>query len=88
MRAKRASDLVKGIIVDLDGALAGETRGIEDRHSAAASALILGARLLGGACINIARIAAAAERIADVMEDESEAPDGEDGPEDRRSMAD
>lgn len=79
MRVKRAADLVKGIIVDLDGALAGETRRIEDRHSAAASAAILTARLLGGACINIARIAAAIERIADTM-DESEAHRSEDAP--------
>jgi hypothetical protein len=88
MRAKRASDLAKGLIVDVDGAIAGDPRDPAARHSAAASAAILATRLFGGLCINLARIAAAAERIADTMEDESEAPKREDGPEDRGPMAD
>ncbi len=79
MKAKRASDLVKGLIVDVDGAIAGDPRDEAARHSAAASAAILAVRLLGGACINLARIAAAAERIADITEDQAdvdEAPHG------------
>ena len=78
MKTKEARLLAKGIIVDLDGALAGDTRGIEDRHTAAASAMILGARLLGGLCVNIARIANAVEVIADnTYPDEEEEPDDE-----------
>lgn len=88
MKAKRASDLVKGLIVDVDGAIAGDPRDEAARHSAAASAAMLATRLLGGACINLARIAAAAERIASAMEHEPEAPVGEDGPEDRGPVAD
>lgn len=65
MKTKEARGLAKSIIVDIDGALAGDARPPEDRHSAAASALILGARLLGGVAVNMARIAYALERIAD-----------------------
>lgn len=68
MKADRARALAKSILVDIDGALANDQRPIEDRHSAAASALILAARLLGGACVNLARIADAMEDIADSME--------------------
>ncbi len=72
MKTKEARALTSSIIVDIDGALAGETRPPEDRHSAAASALILGARLLGGIAVNVARIAYALERIADNTEPEDE----------------
>lgn len=88
MKAKRASDLVKSLIVDIDGVVAHHDRPIEDRHSAAASALILATRLLGGACINLARMAAAAERIADNLEYESEEAQRKDAPGDGRSVAD
>lgn len=80
MKAARASDLVKSLIVDIDGVIAHQDRPIEERHSAAASAAILATRLLGGACINLARIAAAAERIANTLEDQAdvnEAPPGD-----------
>lgn len=76
MKTKEARGLTKSLIVDIDGALAGETRPVEDRHSAAASALILSARLLGGMAVNVARIAYALERIADNTEPEEE-PDAE-----------
>jgi hypothetical protein len=70
MKTKEARSLAQGIIVDLDGAIAGDPRDEEARHSAAASAAILGARLLGGMAINMARIAYALERIADNTEPE------------------
>lgn len=76
MDRKRAKALAKSLIVDIDGVLAGEHRPIEDRHSAAASAAILTARLLGGVCVNIARIAAALEDIADSTEELNEHLDG------------
>jgi len=61
---KRAGDLVKGIIVDLDAALASNGReALGERHSALASAMMLGVRLLGGVAINTARIATALEKI-------------------------
>lgn len=88
MSPKRASDLTKGIIIDVDNALAGVARPVEDRHSAGVSALILGVRLIGGACVNLARIASAAERIASIKEDESEALECADGPGNGRSVAD
>lgn len=72
MKARRAKDVAAGLIVDLDNTLAGETRPEEDRHSAAASALILAARLFGGLCVNIARIADALEDIADSVAPEEE----------------
>ncbi len=73
MSPKRASDLVKGIIVDLDAALASNGReALDERHSALASAMMLATRLLGGTAINLARIATAAERIATTMEDQHE----------------
>jgi len=77
MKSRRANDLAKSLIIDIDGALAGVSRPLEDRHSAAASALILGARLLGGACVNLARIAGALEEIADNTRppEETEIPD-------------
>lgn len=70
MKAKRATELVKAILPDIDGVLAGETRPLEDRHSAAASAAMLATRLLGGVCINIARIADALDHIADNLVEE------------------
>lgn len=88
MKAKRASDLVRSLIVDIDGVIAHQDRPIEERHSAAASAAILFTRLLGGACINLARMAAAAERIADNLEYESEEAPRKDAPDDGRPMAD
>ncbi len=77
MKASRVSDLVKSLLVDVDGVIAHQARPIEERHSAAASAAMLSTRLLGGACINLARIAAAAERIANAMEDQ---PDVDEAP--------
>lgn len=68
MKADRAADLVKGILVDVDAALAGEQRDIADRHSAIASAGMLSIRLIGGACINLARIANALNKIAHHLE--------------------
>lgn len=41
MKTKEARGLAKSIIVDIDGALAGQPRPEEDRHSAAVSALQL-----------------------------------------------
>lgn len=70
MKTKEARALAKSIIVDLDGAIAGDPRDEMARHSAAASAAILGARLLGGIAVNMARIAYALERIADNTEPE------------------
>lgn len=61
---KRATDLVKNIVVDLDAALASNGKdNLDERHSALASAMMLGVRLLGGATINLARIATVMERI-------------------------
>lgn len=72
MSPKRATALVQGIIVDLDAALASNGReALDERHSALASAMMLGMRLIGGSAINIARIASAAERIANTMEDQN-----------------
>lgn len=65
MKTKEARGLAKSIIVDLDGVIAGDPKDEMARHSAAASAAILAARLLGGVAVNIARIAAALEDIAD-----------------------
>jgi hypothetical protein len=73
VKIKEARDLAKGIIVDLDEALAnGGERGVEARHSALASAGILAVRLLGGIVINTSRIAKALEDIADKMYEEPE----------------
>lgn len=72
MSPNRTADLVRGILTDVDGAIAGITRPIEDRHSAAVSAGMLTIRLLGGACINLARLVNAAERIATAMEDRND----------------
>lgn len=72
MKTKEARALAKSIIVDLDGAIAGDPRQLEDRHSAAASGAILAARLFGGLCVNAARIAQALEDIADSMEDQND----------------
>lgn len=65
MRRKRANDLGKSLIVDLDAVFAAVTRPEEERHTAAASAAITAARLLGGLCVNIARIADSLDDIAD-----------------------
>lgn len=70
MKTKEARGLVKSIIVDLDGAIAGDPKDEMARHSAAASAAILAARLLGGIAVNIARIAGALEEIADTIDPE------------------
>lgn len=72
MKTKLARDLAKGLIVDIDGAMSGQERDIAERHTALASAVIVGARLLAGACVNLARLAQAAEDIADHMYEESE----------------
>lgn len=70
MSPARASDLVKGIIVDLDAALASNGKEmLDERHSALASAGMLTMRLVGGMAINLARIATAMERIEKKMED-------------------
>lgn len=64
MSPKRATDLVKGIIVDLDAALASNGKeALDERHSALASAMMLGTRLIGGMAINMARIATALEKM-------------------------
>lgn len=68
MDRRRTKALAKSLIVDIDEAICGVHRPVEDRHSAAASALILAARLIGGACVNLARIADALEDIADNTE--------------------
>lgn len=69
MSPRRASDLVKGIIVDLDAALASNGKeALDERHSALASAMMLGTRLLGGMAVNSARIATALEKIETKME--------------------
>lgn len=65
MDRKRAKQLGKSLIVDLDGVMAAVTRPPEERHSAAASAAITVARLFGGLCINFARIADALDDLAD-----------------------
>ena len=75
MKTKEARGLAKSIISDIDGALAGDPRHPEDRHSAAVSGAILAARLLGGLCVNVARIAQALEDIADTMEDQDDTED-------------
>ena len=67
MVTRRARDRAKSLIVDIDGAIARISRPVEGRHSAAASAIITAARLAGGLCQNVARIAAALEEIADAM---------------------
>lgn len=73
MKTREARDLTKGLIVDLDAALAqGGERGIEARHTALASAAILAVRLIGGIAINTSRIAKALEDIADKMYEEDE----------------
>lgn len=72
MRTKTARSLAKGLIVDIDGALAGDPRQPEDRHSAAVSAAIIGSRLIAGMAVNLARIADTLEDIADLMEDRNE----------------
>lgn len=72
MKTKEARGLAKSIIVDLDGAIAGDPKDEMARHSAAASAAILAARLLGGIAINVARIAAALEDIADTIDPEDQ----------------
>jgi len=77
MRVKEARSLAKAIVVDMDGALAGDPRQPEDRHSAAVSATMLATRLFGGFFVNVARIAQALEDIADSMEDQDE-PDTQD----------
>lgn len=65
MKQRQARDLAKSIIVDVDAALCRVERPPEDRHSATASAMILGVRLLAGACVNLARIADSLDDIAD-----------------------
>lgn len=85
MRAHKVADLAKGLLVDVDGAIAGDPRDEAARHSAAASAAILATRLFGSLCINVARAADNLGRIADAMEDrnermgsgEDDAPEGE-----------
>lgn len=65
VKTRRASDLAKSLIVDIDEAVCRVSRPVEDRHSAAASAVILAARLAGGLCVNVARIADALDDLAD-----------------------
>lgn len=69
MKTGQARRLVDSLIVDIDGVIAHQGRPPEERHSAAASAAILTARLLGGMCINLARLTHAVERLADAAED-------------------
>jgi hypothetical protein len=63
MKTKEARGLAKELLVDVDGAIAGNPREPEARHSAAASAAVLAVRLLGGIAINLARIAYALEGL-------------------------
>lgn len=62
MKVKTARDVAKSLLVDVDAIICGEHRPVEERHSAQASAAILAVRLLGGICINIARIADALDK--------------------------
>ena len=57
MKVKTAHDVSKSLLIDVDNVICGVTRPVEERHSAAASAAMLGVRLLCGVCINMARIA-------------------------------
>ncbi len=75
MRRKSAHGLAKSLIVDVDAAICRIERPAEDRHSAWASAALLAVRLLGGACVNVARIADALDDIADKMCTEEEPVD-------------
>lgn len=70
MKVKTARDVGKSLLVDIDAIICGEQRPIEERHSAQASALILGVRLLCGVCINIARIADALDKRDDSNREE------------------
>lgn len=81
MKTKLARDLANGLIVDIDGAIAGLPTEPEARHSAAMSAIIVAARLAGGLCVNMARIAKAAEDIADKLYEDEE----DDGTDEKRS---
>lgn len=72
MKARKVAELAKGLLVDVDGAIAGDPRDEAARHSAAASAAILATRLLGSIAINIARIADSLEGIEAGMETEDE----------------
>lgn len=65
MKVKTARDVAKSLLVDVDAIICGEKRPIEERHTAEASAAILAVRLLGGLCINIARIADALDKRDD-----------------------
>lgn len=62
MKVKTARDVAKSLLVDVDAIICGQHRPEEERHTAEASAIILGVRLLGGICINIARIADALDK--------------------------
>jgi len=72
LKTKQARGLAESLLVDLDGVIAGDPKDEMARHSAAASAAILATRLLGGIAVNIARIAAALEDIADAVVPEDE----------------
>lgn len=72
MKARKVADLAKGLLVDVDGAIAGDPRDPAARHSAAASAAILATRMFSSIAINIARIADSLERIEANMEDQND----------------
>lgn len=72
MKTKDARALARSLLVDIDGVIAGDPRDEAARHSAAASAAVLSARLIAGMAVNLARIAYACERIADNMEPEED----------------
>lgn len=75
MSPKRATGLVKEIIVDLDKALASNGKeALDERHSALASAMMLSLRLFGGTAVNIARIATALEKRNELCQVDQEAP--------------
>lgn len=57
MKVKTTHAVAKSLLIDVDAILCGEQRPIEERHSAAASAIILATRMACGVCINLARIA-------------------------------
>ena len=72
MKTKEARGLAASILIDVDAIITGTPRDEMERHTAAASAAVLATRLIGGLAINVARIAAALEEIADNTAPEEE----------------
>lgn len=75
MKARKVAEIARGLLVDVDGTIAGDPRDPAARHSAAASAAILATRLVGSMAINLARIADNLNRIATAMEAEPQEED-------------